>query len=371
MTKFKKVLGDAKVFYRILPSENPDWENMRISQDKKAIQIHYVGPRIEKKSGQRLFKQFETDGILVNISQNDVYTTVMDGVLESVFQGQNAIIVSFGQTGSGKSLTVGGLHFFYQDRGLIPRSIENIFRLKEQLPKHLEMEIEISYIEIMSMAQAHDLLKPYPAHLNKNNIKRTLKKLKVCKDLEALQIVFMAEGRKEYTCDTNYPSHVGSSIFTFHFTLRNMDFSDSYRVDSKLHIIDLAGNDCFGDKSSRFKDSWQVGVANRTKSYIEHFMLLLCGNDLELQRVQERTNIISEYLSNTFSRHSLLRFIGHLKSEKNIDPHLSISMLRFGQMVKNLKPEGTTVSIKPNELKIADTLQVLPVSFILFIVAHN
>ncbi|KAK9890899.1 hypothetical protein WA026_012241 [Henosepilachna vigintioctopunctata] len=354
--KFKKLFGDAKIFYRIFPSEAINWDNIRVLENGKFIQVHRVRSGTKENSKEKIFKQFETDGILYNISQNDIYNTVMNGVIESVFQGQNAIVLAFGQTCSGKSSTIGGLHFIYKDRGIIPRCIENIFNLKEQLPKNLQLDIEISYVEILSMLQANDLLKPYPSQVDKHNIGKTLQKIKVATDVETLQYLFIAEGKKEFTCDTNYPSHIGSSIFTFHVTLRNMNFSDPYRVESKLHIIDLAGNDNFGDNSSHFKRSNHVGMANCTKSFMEHFLLLLSENDQELIRVKKRTNIVSQYLGDSFSRDSLLRFIGHLKTKPE-DLFHAISMLRFGQIVKNLKPLGTTILLKDNELMKIATLQ--------------
>lgn len=353
MKKFREVLGDAKVFYRIYPSENPDWKNFRLLTDEKTILLHHVGPKIKEGAGEGIFKQFETDGFFYNRHQEHIHSIVMNGVIESVFEGQNAIIAAFGQTGSGKSLTINGLHCFYQDRGLVPRIIENIFIMKEKLPKNLEMTIHISYIEILSSFQSRDLLRPYPAPVDKNNVHKFVCKLEVRSELQTLQHIFMAEGRKEYTPDTNHPSHTGSSVLTFEFTIRNMNFSEPYEFKSKLHVIDLAGNDSFGDKSSTYKNYLQVGSANCTKSFMEHFILLSCSNDPELARVKKRTNILLQYLGDTFNRSSLLRFIGHLKTSKE-DHDISISLLKFGQIFTSMKPEFGTIILKENDLmKIA------------------
>lgn len=82
MTKFREILGNAKVFYRIYPSENPDWENFRFLGDGKTIQLHHVGPQIKENPGEKIFKQFESDGFLYNRSQEEIYLVVMEGVIQ-------------------------------------------------------------------------------------------------------------------------------------------------------------------------------------------------------------------------------------------------------------------------------------------------
>lgn len=49
-----------------------------------------------------------------------------DAVLGSL-EGMNGTIFAYGQTGSGKTFTITGGPDKYQDRGIIPRSISQIF----------------------------------------------------------------------------------------------------------------------------------------------------------------------------------------------------------------------------------------------------
>ena len=53
--------------------------------------------------------------------------TARDAVL-STLQGYNATIIAYGQTGTGKTYTMEGVHADEEQRGIIPRSIEEIFR---------------------------------------------------------------------------------------------------------------------------------------------------------------------------------------------------------------------------------------------------
>ncbi|OON16925.1 hypothetical protein X801_07245, partial [Opisthorchis viverrini] len=71
-------------------------------------------------------------------------------------EGYNGTIFAYGQTGSGKTFTITGGGEKYTDRGIIPRTIEYIFRQSE---KNLEedFEVSISYLEIYN-ENGYDLL---------------------------------------------------------------------------------------------------------------------------------------------------------------------------------------------------------------------
>ena len=47
--------------------------------------------------------------------------------MDSAFEGFNGTLFAYGQTGSGKTFTMTGGPERYQDRGIIPRTIQYIF----------------------------------------------------------------------------------------------------------------------------------------------------------------------------------------------------------------------------------------------------
>lgn len=65
-------------------------------------------------------------------------------------------IFNKGQTGSGKTFTITGGSEKYSDRGLIPRSIQYIFKQVQSLPDY-SFEFKISYLEIYNEI-GYDLL---------------------------------------------------------------------------------------------------------------------------------------------------------------------------------------------------------------------
>lgn len=66
-------------------------------------------------------------------SQEDVYNCTAKHSVESILEGYNSTILAYGQTGTGKTYTMEGFKFNINDpqRGIIPRSMEDIFKFIE------------------------------------------------------------------------------------------------------------------------------------------------------------------------------------------------------------------------------------------------
>ena len=62
-------------------------------------------------------------------TQKQVYDNTARAVVDSSLEGYNATIFAYGQTGTGKTYTMEGYHqnSNVEDRGIIPRAIEQIF----------------------------------------------------------------------------------------------------------------------------------------------------------------------------------------------------------------------------------------------------
>ena len=66
-------------------------------------------------------------------SQEEVYNNTARQAVLSVLEGFNATIMAYGQTGTGKTYTMEGFKYnnWDEQRGIIPRSIEEIFKFIE------------------------------------------------------------------------------------------------------------------------------------------------------------------------------------------------------------------------------------------------
>ena len=69
-------------------------------------------------------------------SQEFVYENTAKSAMISAFEGYNATIFAYGQTGTGKTYTMEGFQFSEKaaDRGIIPRCVDDLFKCIEQCP---------------------------------------------------------------------------------------------------------------------------------------------------------------------------------------------------------------------------------------------
>ena len=86
----------------------------------------------------------------------------MKDLLSKALEGYNATILAYGQTGSGKTYTMGTSNMNLNDEsemGIIPRVIRDIFSIRSEREKSVEMVLKISYFEIYN-DNIIDLLDP-------------------------------------------------------------------------------------------------------------------------------------------------------------------------------------------------------------------
>ncbi|KAJ8938620.1 hypothetical protein NQ318_012451 [Aromia moschata] len=333
----KPASNNVRVFYRIYPMEKTEWGHLKL-EDKTILMRHLQElSSLNHKVKPPTFWEFKADGIFYNNDQQYVYVNVIDGVLDRVVEGNNAIIIAFGQTRTGKTITLGGLQLSEEDFGITPRVIYDLFKLKSELPKNVKMCIQISCTEF-SNTTAADLLKDYPFFVNYYRCRESTK-IKVRSEYEALKVIFKGEGRKSFAFNSEYLSNLCSTVVTFHITTADTDFSSPRKVQSRLHIIDMAGVDTVGNTSSIYKYPPDIGKANIIKTNLEQFVLTLKKNVPFYTRLKERTNPLIYYLGNDLSNESIF-------SENSM---ITISMLRFGQLVRGLKPKQKEIVSQVNE----------------------
>jgi len=83
-------------------------------------------------------------------------------VVDSALQGYNTTIFAYGQTGAGKTYTMEGFNREgnIEERGIIPRAIEQIFNhIQQYASPRMRFLVRASYLQIYN-EQVSDLLKP-------------------------------------------------------------------------------------------------------------------------------------------------------------------------------------------------------------------
>mmetsp|Transcript_29510 Transcript_29510/g.28671 ORF Transcript_29510/g.28671 Transcript_29510/m.28671 type:complete len:357 (+) Transcript_29510:521-1591(+) len=140
--------------------------------DSKACTIQeYLGSEISEIGRQRdirenphmlTYHSFAFDYVYgPESTQSHVYDTTAKPAVNSVLEGYNATILAYGQTGTGKTFTMEGFKYNSNDpqRGIIPRSMEEIFRYIQNLSNQSStFMVRASYLQIYNEVIS-DLLK--------------------------------------------------------------------------------------------------------------------------------------------------------------------------------------------------------------------
>jgi kinesin family protein 6/9 len=192
---------------------------------------------------------FDTDA-----NQEEVFDLVAKPVVKSAMEGYNGTIFAYGQTGSGKTFTITGGAERYSDRGLIPRTLQYIFKEMER-DSQSQYTVHVSYLEIYN-EMGYDLLDSsrdakkledlpkvsLQEDANEYIHLRNLSVVQAHSEEEALNLLFVGDtNRMIAETPSNPASSRSHCIFIISLTCRK-NGSDVIRR-SKLHLVDLAGSE--------------------------------------------------------------------------------------------------------------------------------
>uniref|UniRef100_A0A8D0HGX7 Kinesin family member 21B n=1 Tax=Sphenodon punctatus TaxID=8508 RepID=A0A8D0HGX7_SPHPU len=107
---------------------------IRPQQSKEKIEGCHICTSVTPGEPQVLLgkdKAFTYDFVFdLDTWQEQIYTTCVSKLIEGCFEGYNATVLAYGQTGAGKTYTMGtgfDLSFSEDERGIIPRAITHLF----------------------------------------------------------------------------------------------------------------------------------------------------------------------------------------------------------------------------------------------------
>uniref|UniRef100_A0A8C5NV70 Kinesin family member 9 n=1 Tax=Jaculus jaculus TaxID=51337 RepID=A0A8C5NV70_JACJA len=148
-------------FVRVRPTDDFAHEMIKYGDDNKSIDIHLKKDiRRGVVNNQQTDWSFKLDGVLHDASQDLVYETVARDVVSQALDGYNGTIMCYGQTGAGKTYTMTGATESYKHRGILPRALQQVFRMIDERPTHA-ITVRVSYLEIYNES-LFDLLSTLP-----------------------------------------------------------------------------------------------------------------------------------------------------------------------------------------------------------------
>ncbi|ODM89895.1 Kinesin-like protein KLP1 [Orchesella cincta] len=160
--------GKPQVIVRIRPSPNVGNNLFEVDVETKTIQIRVDRDHKSQDPKSRLhpsFIYFPADNVLENSSQDDTFNVVASEIVEKAMQGTPGMIVAVGPEVSGKTFSLFGLSGRYRNRGIIARSLEKLFEIKDRKKEETDFKFGIGIIEVRR-EKIRDLLTLGPYEIN-------------------------------------------------------------------------------------------------------------------------------------------------------------------------------------------------------------
>jgi hypothetical protein len=220
-------------------------------------------------------KEFQFDRVLREECTNEqLFLDEVAAVVDGCFQGYNATVLAYGQSGSGKTYTMGTttatLHSHQE--GIIPRALKALFAHIDggDASSQQQFKVAVSFLEIYN-EEFIDLLGQCKAEIlvreNADNgtVTSGLTELSVGSVSEACDLLERGtQARKTAGTLMNAVSSRSHAVFTVSIERQH----HHHRYCSKLHLVDLAG-------SERSKRTGAVGVRLRESVGINQGLMSL------------------------------------------------------------------------------------------------
>ncbi|XP_060920514.1 kinesin-like protein KIF9 [Labrus mixtus] len=343
--------SEVGVFVRIRPTANFSKDLIECLPDGQTVNIHHwKDPRQlhERKKSQLSSQSFRLEGVLQDVSQEEVYTQVCRQVVLRALDGYNGSVMCFGQTGSGKTYTMTGSKESYKERGLIPRALQEVFLEVEKRTEYA-FTVHLSYLEIYNETLV-DLLSslrgsPCPSQRGmvvmeepgRGVFIRGLSLHPVHREEEALNLMFEGEMNRIIGSHAlNRNSSRSHCIFTVHLESHSRTLSDAKYVSSKLNLVDLAGSERLGKTGSEAQMLKEAVYINKSLSFLEQAILALA--DRRRDHVPFRQSKLTHALKDSLGGNCNTVLVANIYGEA-AQIEETLSTLRFASRMKCVRTE--------------------------------
>ncbi|XP_020273899.1 kinesin-like protein KIN-14N [Asparagus officinalis] len=181
-------------------------------------------------------------------SQEDVFVEISQ-LVQSALDGYKVCIFAYGQTGSGKTYTMMGMTDSPQQKGLIPRSLEQIFQTSQsKLSQGWKYKMQASMLEIYNET-IRDLLSSNRSggldvkhDTNGNTCVPGLTVVDVC-SINEVSYLLQQAAQSRSVGKTHMNEESSRSHFVFTLRISGVNENTDQQVQGILNLIDLAGSE--------------------------------------------------------------------------------------------------------------------------------
>ncbi|KAK2423988.1 kinesin protein KIN-14N [Trifolium repens] len=358
--------GNIRVFCRVrplLPDESCSTEGKIISYPSS---MEAAGRGIElAQNGQK--HSFTFDRVFApDASQQEVFTEISQ-LVQSALDGYKVCIFAYGQTGSGKTYTMMGRPGHPGEKGLIPRSLEQIFQTRQsQQPQGWKYEMQVSMLEIYNET-IRDLLSTNKSSSDANGtpgkqytIKHDANGNTHVSDLTVVDVQSVKEvafllnqaANSRSVGKTQMNEQSSRSHFVFTLRIYGVNESTDQQVQGVLNLIDLAGSERLsrsGSTGDRLKETQAI---NKSLSSLSDVIFALAKKEDHIPfRNSKLTYLLQPCLGGDSKT---LMFVN--VAPDNASAGESLCSLRFASRVNACEigtPRRTTTNSRPTESRLS------------------
>ncbi|PNP45867.1 kinesin heavy chain [Trichoderma gamsii] len=285
--------------------------------------------------------------------QQDIFDYSIRPTVDDILNGYNGTVFAYGQTGAGKSYTMMGKMDDPEQRGVIPRIVEQIFASIMSSPSTIEYTVRVSYMEIY-MEKIRDLLAPQndnlPIHEEKNRgiYVKGLLEIYVSSVQEVYEVMRRGgDARVVSSTNMNAESSRSHSIFVVTITQKNVETGSA--KSGQLFLVDLAGSEKVGKTGASGQTLEEAKKINKSLSALG--MVINALTDGKSHFVPYRDSKLTRILQESLGGNSRTTLIINCSPSSYNDSE-TLGTLRFGTRAKSIKNKAkVNAELSPAELK--------------------
>ncbi|KAI4138815.1 MAG: hypothetical protein L6R39_006592 [Caloplaca ligustica] len=286
--------------------------------------------------------------------QTDVFEFSIRSTVDDILNGYNGTVFAYGQTGAGKSYTMMGADIDdNEQKGIIPRIVEQMFESILQSPGNIEYTVRVSYMEIY-MERIRDLLVPQndnlPIHEEKSRgvYVKGLLEIYVSSVQEVYEVMRRGgAARATAATNMNQESSRSHSIFVITITQKNVETGSA--KSGQLFLVDLAGSEKVGKTGASGQTLEEAKKINKSLSALG--MVINSLTDGKSTHIPYRDSKLTRILQESLGGNSRTTLIINCSPSSYNDAE-TISTLRFGVRAKAIKNKAKiNAELSPLELK--------------------
>lgn len=360
-----KADGNVRVVVRIRPMSRTEKERgcveaiSSMNQDLGGSSSNGEPEVLEVRQHDK--RWFEFDAVIGDESnQADVYykSGAHSCVSEDLFSGYNATILCYGQTGAGKTFTMGT--FEDEDKGILPRACDHLFQtIQDKCDGNAT--VELSYLEIYN-EEIRDLLAPENSRAKDLKIRETLNGEVYVSGLTAQPVSssqhigsYLEEASKRRVTASTAMNAVSSRSHSICSLKISGVLESSQKFTSKLTLVDLAGSERLkktGAEGNRAMEGIHINKSLMVLGQVVSALAERRRNRKPPYRDSKLTRLLQDSLGGN-SRTIMVACVS--PADYNVEE--SANTLRYATAARNIKNTATKNIVKNISQEEAAKLQ--------------